>query len=123
MGEQPTAEASLRLFLLFCRMPGEAPRWDRMFEALIAVHFRENGPGPFADADAAHALCFAMIVLNTEQHSSQIKRKRSVEEFERDMRGLNGGGDLDAAFLQRTYASIKAHEIAMRPVRESLRTP
>ena len=110
-------EASLRLFLLLCRLPGEAPRIDRMLERFAAVHFRENPHGPFADADTAYIFCFSIIMLNTDLHNDAIppSRKMSADQFERSNRGINGGGDLDAALLHRTHASIKAREIAFRP--------
>ena len=109
-------EAALRLFLLLCRLPAEAPRIDRMFQSLAAVYCRENSDHPFADADVACFFCFSMLMLNTDLHSDAIPpaRKMTADQFERAQRGINGG-DLDAAFVHRTYASIKEREFAYPP--------
>jgi hypothetical protein len=104
-------EEALRLFLLLCRLPGEAPRIDRMLEHLSAVHFSENPGGPFADADAEYMFSFCLLMLNTDLHNSNIdpRRKLTSSQFEASCRGINGGGDLNPEFLQQAYASIKAH--------------
>ena len=86
-----------------------------MMEALAAVHFRENPDGPFADADATYVFLFSMIMLNTDLHNDQIRNKMSADQFERSNRGINAGGDLDAAFVHRTYNSIWAREMVFRP--------
>ena len=110
-------EGSLRLFLLLCRLPGEAPRIDRLLERLAAVHFRENPDGPFADADSAYIFCYSMIMLNTDLHNDSIPaaRKMTAEQFERSNRGINAGGNLDAAFVHGIHESIKECGLMLRP--------
>ena len=56
-------------------------------------------------------LAFAIIMLNTDAHSPQIKKKMSLEEFVRNNRGINGGYDLPEALLTSVYHDITHREI------------
>ena len=44
-------------------------------------------PVPFANSDAAYVLAFAIIMLNSDAHSVQIKHKMSLAEFVSNNRG------------------------------------
>lgn len=40
-----------------------------------------------ANADAAYVLAYSVIMLNTDLHNSQVKKKMSLEAFRRNLRG------------------------------------
>lgn len=66
-------DMALRMFLQAFRLPGEAQKIDRLMEAFAGALFAAN-PEPFANADAAYVLAFAIIMLNTDLHSPNIVR-------------------------------------------------
>ena len=51
-------------------------------------------------------LCYSLIMLNTDAHSSQIKKKMTQQEFVNMNRGTNDSGDLPTAFLESLYQGI-----------------
>ena len=65
----------------------------------------------FASADAVHVLAFSAILLNTDAHTVAVKRKMNAAEFVANNRGINGGADLPAPFLEALYTSITAKPI------------
>ena len=110
--------AAIRAFLSPFRLPGEAQKIDRIMcefaarfcgQVLIPPSDPLGGTpssrwcapslsavqnvGVFADPDAAYVLGFSVIMLNTDAHSSQIKHKMTKQEFVRNNRGINAGGD------------------------------
>jgi len=70
--------------------------------------------GIFANADTAYVLAYSLIMLNTDAHSSQIKKKMTQQEFVNMNRGINDGGDLPQTFLELLYQAITVNEIKMK---------
>ena len=50
-------------------------------------------------------------MLNTDAHSSQIKKKMTQQEFVNMNRGINDSGDLPTPFLESLYLGITTNEI------------
>ncbi len=48
----------------------------------------------------SYVLSYAVIMLNTDHHNSQVKNKMTFEAFCRNLRGVNDNQDFEAAFLQ-----------------------
>jgi len=70
---------------------------------------KQNGE-PFADADAAFTLAYAVIMLNVDQHNYNVKRQNNpmtVDEFKRNLKKVNGGQDFDQELLDDIYTAIK----------------
>lgn len=74
---------------------------------------RHSVRGIVANADALFTLSFAVVMLNTDQHNPSIKKKMMLEDFVRNMRGINDKKDLPRWFLKDVYTSINAVEIKM----------
>ena len=78
-------------------------------EAFAAVLFRQNhgiDPDfPFKDADCAFVLAFSLIMLNTDLHNDSIPqdKKMTPQQFVRNNRGINGGGDFPPAYMHALY--------------------
>ncbi|XP_072280556.1 Golgi-specific brefeldin A-resistance guanine nucleotide exchange factor 1 isoform X3 [Pyxicephalus adspersus] len=108
-------DEALRLYLEAFRLPGEAPVIHRLLEA-FTEHWRKSNGTPFAHSDACFALAYAVIMLNTDQHNHNV-RKQSVpmtlEEFRKNLKGVNGGKDFDQDMLEDIYHAIKNDEIVM----------
>jgi len=65
---------------------------------------------PFANVDAAFRLAYAIIMLNMDQHNSNAKRLNvpmTLEDFTKNLRGLNGGEDFDQEMLAQVFNAIK----------------
>jgi brefeldin A-inhibited guanine nucleotide-exchange protein len=64
-------DGAIRAYLSGFRLPGEAQKIDRMMEAFAARYCSQN-PTAFASTDGAYVLAFAVIMLNTDAHSSMV---------------------------------------------------
>ncbi|KAK4393141.1 ARF guanine-nucleotide exchange factor GNOM [Sesamum angolense] len=105
---------ALRIFLDTFRLPGESQKIQRVLEAFAESYF-EQAPNILANKDAALLLSYSLIMLNTDQHNAQVKKKMSEEDFIRNNRKINGGDDLPRDFLTELYHSICENEIRMVP--------
>uniref|UniRef100_A0A182JBH8 Uncharacterized protein n=1 Tax=Anopheles atroparvus TaxID=41427 RepID=A0A182JBH8_ANOAO len=110
-----TIDQALRLYLESFRLPGEAPLISLVMEH-FADHWHECNNEPFANTDAAFRLAYAVIMLNMDQHNHNAKRLNvpmTVDDFLRNLRGLNGNSDFDQEMLTKIYHSIRNEEIVM----------
>uniref|UniRef100_A0A7N0TSC5 SEC7 domain-containing protein n=1 Tax=Kalanchoe fedtschenkoi TaxID=63787 RepID=A0A7N0TSC5_KALFE len=107
-------DTALRLFLETFRLPGESQKIQRVLEA-FSERYYEQSPHILANKDAALLLSYSLIMLNTDQHNVQVKKKMTEEDFIRNNRHINGGGDLPREFLSELYYSICKNEIRTIP--------
>jgi len=107
--------AAIRKFLAGFRLPGEAQKIDRLMEK-FASRFCECNPnlGIFASADAAYVLAYSVIMLTTDLHSVNVKKKMTKEQYIKMNRGINESGDLPEEFLSKIYDEIKTEEIKLK---------
>ena len=112
-------DVALRRFLSNFRLPGEAQKIDRIMEKFAEKYTREN-PQKYPSADSAYVLAFAMIMLNTDLHSAQIKRKMTIEEFVKLGKGINAEIEISQTELARLYRNIEAEPISLREDGESV---
>jgi brefeldin A-inhibited guanine nucleotide-exchange protein len=54
------------------------------------------------------------VLLNTDAHNPQIKKRMTKEEFVRNNRGINDGADLPEELLSSIYDEISGNEIKMK---------
>ncbi|XWS32905.1 hypothetical protein CRYUN_Cryun22dG0031200 [Craigia yunnanensis] len=107
-------DSALRVFLGTFRLPGESQKIQRVLEA-FAERYYEQLPQILCNKDAALLLSYSLIMLNTDQHNVQVKRKMTEEDFIRNNRLINGGKDLPQEYLSELYHSICENEIQMIP--------
>ncbi|KAM6067655.1 Golgi-specific brefeldin A-resistance guanine nucleotide exchange factor 1 isoform 2-T2 [Chlamydotis macqueenii] len=108
-------DEALRLYLEAFRLPGEAPVIQRLLEA-FTEHWRKANGSPFANSDACFALAYAVIMLNTDQHNHNVRKQNvpmTLEEFRKNLKGVNGGKDFEQDILEDMYHAIKNDEIVM----------
>lgn len=103
---------ALRLFLQKFRLPGEGQKIDR-FMLKFAERYVDQNPTIFAKADTAYVLAYSIIMLNTDLHSSQIKKKMTLEEFIENNAGIDNGKDLPAAYMTGLFNEIANNEIKL----------
>lgn len=68
----------------------------------------------FRVADAAYVLAYSVILLNTDAHNPQVKKRMTKAEFTRNNRGINDNNDLPEEFLSEIYDDIVSNEIRMK---------
>lgn len=108
-------DEALRLYLEAFRLPGEAPVIQRLLETFTDNWHKVNG-SPFRTNDAGFALAYAVIMLNTDQHNHNVRKQNipmTVEQFKKNLKGVNGNNDFDQDMLEDIYNAIKSEEIVM----------
>ncbi|KAJ1331950.1 brefeldin A-inhibited guanine nucleotide-exchange protein [Microdochium nivale] len=109
---------ALREFLQSFRLPGEAQKIDR-FMLKFANRYVTGNPNAYANADTAYVLAYSVILLNTDLHSSKMKdRRMSKDDFIKNNRGINDGGDLPPDYLVGIYDEIASNEIVLKSERD-----
>ena len=108
-------DEALRDLLNSFRLPGEAPLIERIVEQFSQRYCACNSSGDVVSADAVHVLAYAIIILNTDQHSPNLRDEKRMKyaDFARNLRGVNAGGDFAPEYLQEIYESIKNYEIIL----------
>ncbi|PKA57198.1 ARF guanine-nucleotide exchange factor GNL2 [Apostasia shenzhenica] len=106
-------DAALRNFLETFRLPGESQKIHRILEAFSERFYEHHLSEIFANMDSVCILCYSLIMLNTDQHNPQVKKKMTEEEFIRNNRAINGGMDLPREFLTELFHSIASNAITL----------
>ncbi|KIK98831.1 hypothetical protein PAXRUDRAFT_823441 [Paxillus rubicundulus Ve08.2h10] len=109
--DRPVVDA-MREMLETLRLPGEAQQIDRIAETFASVYFASK-PAEIKTQDAVYVLAYSIILLNTDQHNPQIRKRMTIEDYQRNLRGQNGGDDFSPEFLQNIHDSIRKREIVM----------
>ncbi|KAJ6370005.1 hypothetical protein OIU76_028300 [Salix suchowensis] len=112
--EDMSLDNALRLLLETFRLPGESQKIQRVLEA-FSERYYDQSPQVLANKDAALMLSYSLILLNTDRHNAQVKKKMTEEDFIRNNRRINGGNDLPREFLSELYHSICKNEIRTTP--------
>ncbi|KAK4493444.1 hypothetical protein RD792_006795 [Penstemon davidsonii] len=106
-------DTALRTYLETFRLPGESQKIQRILEAFSEKFYDQQSSDMFASKDAVMILCYSIIMLNTDQHNPQVKKKMTEEDFIRNNRSINGGSDLPREYLSELFHSILHNAIAL----------
>lgn len=106
-------DTALRTYLATFRLPGESQKIQRILEAFSERFYDQQSSDTFASKDAVFILCYSLIMLNTDQHNPQVKKKMTEEEFIRNNRAINGGQDLPREYLTELFQSIATNAITL----------
>ncbi|OLL26225.1 hypothetical protein NEOLI_002582 [Neolecta irregularis DAH-3] len=107
-------DEALRRLLETFRLPGEAQQIDRIVDKFAAWYYEsQEGETVIRSSSAAYVLTFATVMLNTDQHNPQVKKKMEFSDFAKNVRGVNDNEDFPDDFLLEIYAAIQTHEIIM----------
>ncbi|KAG8217297.1 hypothetical protein J3R82DRAFT_5392 [Butyriboletus roseoflavus] len=109
--DKPMVDA-MREMLETLRLPGESQQIDRIAETFALVYFASK-PAEIKTQDAVYVLAYSIIMLNTDLHNPQVRKRMTIEDYQRNLRGQNGGDDFSPEFLQHIYDSIRKREIIM----------
>lgn len=103
---------AMRSFLQNFRLPGESQKIDR-FMLKFAEKFYENNPDTFSNADVAYILAYSVVMLNTDQHSPQVKVRMTVDDFIKNNRGIDNNQDVPHEILNQIFNDIHNNEIKL----------
>ncbi|XP_077230483.1 GNOM-like 2 [Tasmannia lanceolata] len=106
-------DTALRTFLETFRLPGESQKIQRILEAFSEKFYEQQSSEIFVSKDVVFILCYSLIMLNTDQHNPQVKKKMTEEEFIRNNRAINGGNDLPREYLSELFQSILNNAITL----------
>ncbi|KAG6909836.1 hypothetical protein DXG01_015109 [Tephrocybe rancida] len=109
--QKPVAEA-LRELLESFRLPGESQQISRITETFASIYFA-SGPEEIKSQDAVYVLAYSIIMLNTDLHNPQVRKRMTFEDYQRNLRQVNDGDNFSPEFLQNIYDSIRKREIVM----------
>jgi brefeldin A-inhibited guanine nucleotide-exchange protein len=109
---------SLRQFLQSFRLPGEAQKIDR-FMLKFANRYVTGNPNAFANADTAYVLAYSVVMLNTDQHSKNVVKRMTKEDFIKNNRGINDNANLPDEYLIGIFDEIAKDEIVLTSERET----
>ncbi|KZV62609.1 Sec7-like domain is implicated in guanine nucleotide exchange function [Peniophora sp. CONT] len=103
---------AMRELLESFRLPGESQQIDRITET-FAAHYFASGPAEIRSQDAVYVLAFSVIMLNTDLHNPQVRKRMTIEDYSRNLRGVNDNSDFSPEFLLAVYESIRKREIVL----------
>lgn len=107
-------DVALRKFQTCFRMPGEAQKIERLVEVFSCRYCECNRDivSRFNNADTVFILAFAIIMLNTDLHTPNLKPEKRMkpEDFVRNLRGVDEGCDIEVNMLLGIYERIKLNE-------------
>ncbi|XP_071715267.1 ARF guanine-nucleotide exchange factor GNL2 [Rutidosis leptorrhynchoides] len=106
-------DTALRTYLETFRLPGESQKIQRVLEAFSERFYEQQSSEIFVSKDAVFILCYSVIMLNTDQHNPQVKKKMTEDEFIKNNRAINGGQDLPREYLSDLFSSIATKAITI----------
>ncbi|XP_051734926.1 IQ motif and SEC7 domain-containing protein 1-like isoform X3 [Ctenopharyngodon idella] len=108
-------DEALRKFQAQIRVQGEAQKVERLIEAYSQRYCICNPDvvRQFRNPDTIFILAFAIILLNTDMYSPNVKleRKMKLEDFIKNLRGVDDGEDIPREMLVGIYERIQKKEL------------
>ncbi|KAF8894409.1 Sec7-like domain is implicated in guanine nucleotide exchange function [Infundibulicybe gibba] len=80
----------------------------RITETFASIYLHQ---GQIKSEDAVYVLAYSVIMLNTDLHNH--KSGMTIEDYQRNLRGVNDKADFSPEFLHNIYDSIRKREIVM----------
>ena len=108
-------DEALRQLLHAFRLPGESALIERIIADFSEQYFTGARPEGIANKDVIFVLTYAVIMLNTDQHNPNLRgnKRMQLEDFAKNLRGVNDGKDFDPEYLKAMFESIKNREIIL----------
>uniref|UniRef100_A0AAY5KGZ1 IQ motif and SEC7 domain-containing protein 3 n=1 Tax=Esox lucius TaxID=8010 RepID=A0AAY5KGZ1_ESOLU len=108
-------DEALRKFQAHIRVQGEAQKVERLIEAFSQRYCMCNPEvvQQFHNPDTIFILAFAVVLLNTDMYSPNIKpqRKMGLDDFIRNLRGVDDGADIPREMVAGIYERIQQREL------------
>ncbi|XP_041035586.1 IQ motif and SEC7 domain-containing protein 2-like isoform X2 [Carcharodon carcharias] len=108
-------DEALRKFQAHIRVQGEAQKVERLIESFSQRYCICNPAlvRQFHNPDTIFILAFAIILLNTDMYSPNVKpeRKMKLDDFVKNLRGVDNGEDIPRDMLVGIYHRIQKREL------------
>ncbi|XP_038637948.1 IQ motif and SEC7 domain-containing protein 1-like [Scyliorhinus canicula] len=108
-------DEALRKFQSHIRVQGEAQKVERLIESFSQRYCICNPAlvRQFRNPDTIFILAFAIILLNTDMYSPNVKpeRKMKLDDFIKNLRGVDNGEDIPRDMLMGIYHRIQKREL------------
>lgn len=108
-----TLDQALRDLCASFLLPGEAQQIDRV---MVAVSKKFHEDNEWMSEDAAYAIAFSIIMLQTDLHNENIKRKITCEEWIKNTREVEFAREVDVSVLKDIYERVKAKPLKMKTI-------
>jgi len=96
-------DVALRRMLQRFILPAEAQQIDRVMEKFAQQYYKQNpNNGVFTSSEPVYILAFSTIMLNTDAHNPNVKRKMTKSEFI----AQHAGGNIPTPFIEDLYDRI-----------------
>ncbi|QRV74795.1 Sec7 guanine nucleotide exchange factor [Ceratobasidium sp. AG-Ba] len=103
---------AMRELLESFRLPGESQPIARITETFAKAFFAAGPPG-IKSEDAVFVLSYSVIMLNTDLHNPQNRKRMTFADYQKNLKGVNDGTDFDPDYLQSIYDGLRKREIVM----------
>ncbi|KAI9118925.1 hypothetical protein K1719_009600 [Acacia pycnantha] len=104
-------DTALRFYLETFRLPGESQKIERVLEAFSETFYDHQSADMFASKDTVLILSYSLIMLNTDQHNPQVKKRMTEEDYIKNNRSINAGQDLPREYLSELYHAISSNPL------------
>ncbi|TGZ61702.1 hypothetical protein CRM22_007835 [Opisthorchis felineus] len=113
-------DEALRLLLSCFRTPGESQKIVHLLTEFQSAYIEQNPArvkAQFRNIDSVMVLAYAVVMLHTDMYSPNVRpqSKMTRDEFVRNLRGVDGGEDLDRNLLLAIYDRIRLREMSVAP--------
>jgi brefeldin A-inhibited guanine nucleotide-exchange protein len=81
---------------------------------VLEIYFRRLDSKRAQIIATAYVLAYSTIMLNTDAHNPQVKRRMTEQDFIKNNRGINDDADLPEDFLSAIFDEIQTNEIRMK---------
>eukprot|EP00923_Selenidium_pygospionis_P057841 GHVN01101310.1.p1 GENE.GHVN01101310.1~~GHVN01101310.1.p1 ORF type:complete len:1042 (+),score=84.91 GHVN01101310.1:1068-4193(+) len=100
-------DEALRVVAAAINIPREAQEIERVIECFSEVYFDSVDRRLIESLDATICLSFSIMMLNTDQHNKNVKKRMELCDYIRNVRGLNNKNDFAPELLQEIFSSIR----------------
>ncbi|XP_078342090.1 uncharacterized protein LOC144627938 isoform X2 [Oculina patagonica] len=100
-------DEALRVYQTCFRLPGEAQKIEKLMQDFAEQYINCNPSDEKGVLDTILILAFAIVMLNTDLHSPNVKRRMTEIDFINNLKGTNNGGDFPQESLLAIYNRIK----------------
>uniref|UniRef100_UPI00358EB7C5 uncharacterized protein isoform X2 n=1 Tax=Myxine glutinosa TaxID=7769 RepID=UPI00358EB7C5 len=103
-------DQALRMFLKALVLVGETQERERIL-AQFSRWYCHSNPNSGLEEDGVHTLTCSVMLLNTDLHGPNIRKKMSKQMFIDNLAGMNNGGNFSKEMLTVFYNSIKLERL------------
>lgn len=104
-------DKALRQLLTYVKVPSEAAKIEKIME-VFGKRYNKCNPNfasKLRSSDSVMTLAFAIMLLNTDLHNTNVKTDKKIveKEFMNNLKSADDGKDFDSKLLKLVYKGIK----------------